>query len=353
MGIFEALRKNLQRTPPSEGEATDDSEARGGSLESQDGREPSEEPVISTRHLAKRFGQEMAVQDLSFEVPRGMIFGFIGPSGSGKTTTIRLLTGFYKPTSGEALVLGEHPSHFSRTERARIGYMPQHFVLYPHLTAWQNLNFAASIYGVELRRNAKLRDLLDFVELTAHRSKVTHALSGGMRRRLMLAATLVHSPELLFLDEPTAGIDPLLRDKFWGYFRDLQKEGRTLFVTTQYVSEAAYCDLVALLVDGKLIALDTPEELRRHAFGGEALDVGSIEPLDAKTLALLNNFSFVRRVIRQDDTHMRIIVSEASTALPVLVEWYRRQDVEIKSIEEYKPPFDAVFVELVRQESAK
>jgi ABC-2 type transport system ATP-binding protein len=136
-----------------------------------------------------------------------------------------------------------------------------------------------------------LRELMDFVELAEHRSKVTHALSGGMRRRLTLAATLVHSPELLFLDEPTAGIDPLLRNKFWGYFRDLQKEGRTLFVTTQYVSEAAYCDLVALLVDGKLIALDTPEELRRRAFGGEALDVSTIEPLDARTLELLNNLS--------------------------------------------------------------
>jgi len=175
--------------------------------------------VVETADLTKAFGKDLAVQSLTMQVPRGTIFGFVGPSGCGKTTTVRLLTGFYKPTSGTLSVLGKKPTDFSKSDREKIGYLIQQFVLYPDLTVWENLNFAASFYGVGLFRWQRLNKLLDFVELKGDKNKLARDLSGGMKRRLSLAATLVHNPELLFLDEPTAGIDPLLRRKFWDYFK--------------------------------------------------------------------------------------------------------------------------------------
>lgn len=175
--------------------------------------------VIHAKGLTKQFGHEIAVQDVTFEIPRGKIFGFIGPSGSGKTTTIRLLTGVYQPTAGDVIVLGRRPKEFVAATREKIGYMPQFFVLYQDLSVWENLNFAASIYGMRFRRAERLKQLLDFVELSEHKHKLARNISGGMQRRLSLAATLVHNPELIFLDEPTAGVDPVLRRKFWDHFK--------------------------------------------------------------------------------------------------------------------------------------
>lgn len=208
--------------------------------------------IIHAAGLTKQFGNEVAVEDVSFEVPNGAIFGYVGPSGSGKTTTLRLLTGIYTPSAGQATVLGREPRHFNRRTRQQIGYMPQLFVLYPDLTVWENLNFAASIYGMGLRRRRRLNEVLEFVELMEHRYKPARQISGGMQRRLSLAATLIHDPKLIFLDEPTAGIDPVLRRKFWDHFKHLQQAGRTLFITTQYVSETAYCDLVGVMADRRL-----------------------------------------------------------------------------------------------------
>ncbi len=237
-------------------------------------------PVISAKNLTKMFGDEAAVQDVSFDVPEASIFGFIGPSGSGKTTTVRLLTGVYTPTDGEVRVFNHDPAKFSQGERARLGYMPQLFVLYPNLTVWENLNFAASLYGMGLFRGRRLKDALKFVELDEHRSKLTRNISGGMLRRLSLASTLVHDPQLLFLDEPTAGIDPVLRRKFWDHFRELKNQGRTIFITTQYVSEADNCDLVGVQYNGKLLLVDTPRGLRHHAYGGDMLDFRTTQPFD-------------------------------------------------------------------------
>jgi ABC-2 type transport system ATP-binding protein len=250
--------------------------------------------VISARHLIKKFGDETAVQDVSFEVPRASIFGFIGPSGSGKTTTVRMLTGVYTPTSGQVLVLGCNPAKYSQNERARLGYMPQLFVLYPNLTVWENLNFAASLYGMSLFRGRLLKEALTFVELYEHRSKLARNISGGMLRRLSLASTLVHDPQLLFLDEPTAGIDPVLRRKFWDHFRELKNQGRTIFITTQYVSEADNCDLVGVQNNGKLLLVDTPQGIRHHAYGGDIVDFRTTLAFDLQSEAMLRSLPFVR-----------------------------------------------------------
>ena len=307
--------------------------------------------VISARHLTKKFGDETAVQDVSFEVPRASIFGFIGPSGSGKTTTVRLLTGVYTPTDGEVIVLDRSPGKFSQGDRARLGYMPQLFVLYPNLTVWENLNFAASLYGMGLFRRKRLREALEFVELYEHRSKLARNISGGMLRRLSLASTLVHDPQLLFLDEPTAGIDPVLRRKFWDHFRELKNQGRTIFITTQYVSEADNCDLVGVQNNGKLLLVDTPRGVRHHAYGGDMIDFRTTQPFDFQAEVLLRALPFVRaKTIRTGPDSMRIIVDQASTATPELMTWAQHQSIQVQAVEEYTPSFEDVFVELVRPE---
>ena len=196
--------------------------------------------AVWARGLTKEFEPGVGVFDVDLDVPRGSIFGFIGPSGSGKTTTIRLLTGVIAPDSGELSVLGLSPIEFDRAARGELGYMPQLSVLYPELSLHQNLDFAASLFGVHWRRRRRrIKEMLDFVDLLPARNRLLRNSSGGMQRRLALAATLIHEPQLLFLDEPTAGVDPVLRRKFWDRFVDLKGQGRTIFVTTQYVGEAA------------------------------------------------------------------------------------------------------------------
>ncbi len=312
---------------------------------------PETELIIKAEGLSIQFGQEYAAKDVSLEIPRGKIFGFIGPSGSGKTTTVRMLTGFYKATEGQATVLGHNPLEFKAEVRAKIGYMPQQFALYPELTVWENLNFAASIYGMDFNRDEQLDRLLNFVNLAEHKSKLARNLSGGMKRRLSLAATLVHDPELIFLDEPTAGIDPVLRRKMWDHFGELQAQGRTLFITTQYVGEASYCDYVGIMVDGRLLMVETPSALRRRAFGGEVVDLQTKERLVYKDLMALRRMPFViGKVSRLDDANgIRLIVNEASKAIPALLDWSHEEHLTVETIEEYFPPFDDVFVKLIKE----
>src|SRR6266487_1560062 len=308
--------------------------------------------VVDAQELTKKFGGEIAVNSLTMRVPRGTIFGFIGPSGCGKTTTIRMMTGIYRPTSGQLSVLGKNPVNFSKSDQEKIGYLIQQFVLYPELTVWENLNFAASFYGVSLFRYGRLNRLLEFVELKNDKGKLAGALSGGMKRRLSLAATLVHNPELLFLDEPTAGIDPLLRRKFWDYFKELQAQGHTLFVTTQYISEAAYCDLVGIMYEGKLLMVETPEELRRKAYGGDIIGIKTTEWIRHENRQKLESLPFVRGKIRViNDQEIEVVVDEANTAIPALIEACKAEGVKIETIEQISPHFDDVFVKLIERES--
>ncbi|MGC9349914.1 MAG: ABC transporter ATP-binding protein [Anaerolineae bacterium] len=306
--------------------------------------------VIWASELRKEFEDLVAVQDVDFEVQPGTIFGFIGPSGSGKTTTIRLLLGILEATSGDVRVLDEAPADFTQATQARIGYMPQHFALYPDLTIRENLGFAASIYGLGLRRRRNMAAVLDFVELSEHRKKSVRKISGGMKRRLSLAATLIHDPDLFFLDEPTAGIDPVLRQKFWERFRHLKGEGKTLFVTTQYVSEAAYCDQVAVLVEGSVLTVGTPEGLRHQAFGGDVVDMKTKQLLSSELIDDLQRLDFVTHAAHVGPDQAHVAVKEASVALPALVLWLEDRGIEIVSVEEHIPTFDEVFVTLIEKE---
>jgi ABC-2 type transport system ATP-binding protein len=217
------------------------------------------------------FGGGAGVFDLNFSLPRGSILGMIGPSGCGKTTTIRLINGIFGPTSGKVQVFDKDPLKFTQAEKALIGYIPQQFILYPTLSAEENLHFLGGIYGMSTReRKEKIPPLLEFVDLTPARKRLARKLSGGMQRRLMLAGALLHEPDFLIADEPTAGIDPILRARIWENFRALRDQGKTLLVTTQYVGEAAYCDKVAVMRKGRLVTVDTPKGLQRQAMGGRS-----------------------------------------------------------------------------------
>ena len=229
--------------------------------------------AIDLVDAARRFGSVDVVRNLTFSVAPGTICGLLAPSGGGKTTTLRLITGVYPPSGGTVRVLGREPHRFTEEERRRLGYMPQQFVLYPELSVRRNLEFMAGIYGLaEPARGQRIATLMEMVVLTGAAGRPAGRLSGGMQRRLQLAATLLHNPELLVIDEPTAGIDPILRARFWEHFRELRGEGRTLVISTQYVTEAEYCDQVVMLRAGGVVAVGSPAMLRRQAFGDDWAD---------------------------------------------------------------------------------
>lgn len=310
-------------------------------------------PLIETKNLGRRFGSEQVLKELDLTVKEGEIFGLIGPSGAGKSTLLRILTGYLSPSKGEATVFGSFPSKFNRDDRRAIGFMPQGFVLYDELSVRQNLNFVAGLYGLKFpRRRQRVRETLEFVELWQHRKKTASNISGGMRRRLQLAAAIVHEPKLLFVDEPTANLDPILRRRFWKEFEQLRDMGRTLFVTTQYLGEAERCDRVGLLVDGRLVAVGTPDELRRKAFGGELVQLAlSGEPSQlGESLKALEAVSHVVEV-RQDENYeepvsrVRLVTQDADVTLPKVLEALNGADV--RSVDLPRPSFDEVFFRLV------
>lgn len=312
--------------------------------------QPSSEPIIVMDRVTRAFGEHVAVRGLSLAVAPGTIVGLIGPSGSGKTTTVRMLTGTLGRTEGGIRVLGEDPMQFSHRTRGRIAYMPQLFSLYEDLTAQENVGFVAALYGIgPFRRRHLIRSALAVVDLTDDRHKLARNLSGGMQRRLELACALVHSPDVLFVDEPTAGIDPMLRQSIWDELRRLRDEGRTLLVTTQYVSEAEYCDQVALIADGELVAFDAPEELRRLVFGGDVLEVnaqGTVEP------EMLSGIPGILRITQPAPRRLMVTTEDAASTTPRIVEALRVRQVEVQSLEEHQPTFDEVFTALVEQHRA-
>jgi ABC-2 type transport system ATP-binding protein len=310
--------------------------------------DPGRAPVVVMRGVGKRFGDFQAVQGLDLTVPEGGLVALIGPSGCGKTTTVRLLLGVYQPSEGACSVFGQPSYHIRRAVRERIGYLPQDFVLYQMLTVQENLGFAAATYGLgPFRRRRQIAAQLDLVGLAEHRKTLARDLSGGMRRRLMLAATLLHEPDLLFLDEPTAGIDPILREQLWQAFRAQQAAGHTLVVTTQYVAEAEYCDAVVLMDRGAIVAHGTPEALRQQAAGGALLDV-TIPDLYT-FLAPLGDIPGVLDVLPRSREQVRLRVEDARAVIPQVTAAVQAAGGTVAAIEERRLSFNEVFVALLER----
>ncbi len=239
----------------------------------------STDPVVVVEKLTKKFGDFTAVNNISFHVQRGEIFGFLGPNGSGKTTTIRMALGLLPATSGTVYTLGEDVSKAARKIRPRIGYMSQRFSLYNDLTVLENLHFYGKAYGLnDAVRDERIRHAIKTAGLDGREKMLTGDLAGGWRQRLALNTAILHRPELLFLDEPTAGVDPVSRRAFWDLLYDLAADGVTIFVTTHYMDEAEHCHRLAFIQRGSLIACGSPEQIKREMMRGEVLE---INPSDA------------------------------------------------------------------------
>lgn len=234
-------------------------------------------PVITVEGLTRTFGAFTAVDHVSFEVERGEIFGYLGANGAGKTTTIRMLCGLLAPSGGRAEVAGHDIARHPTRVKRGIGYMSQRFSLYLDLEVGENLEFFAGAYGLSgARRAARVTAALELAGLSERRHAMTRDLPGGVRQRLALASALLHEPAIVFLDEPTAGVDPGSRRDFWRLIRALAAGGTTVFVTTHHLDEAEYCARVGLMVDGKLVALDTPRGLKREHVPGHQWSVGGV-----------------------------------------------------------------------------
>jgi len=305
--------------------------------------------VATLAGVSKKFDHTEAVADLSLDVAQGQIFGLIGPSGCGKTTTIRMMLGVLVPDDGEVRVMGSDPRHFSTRQREQIGYSPQGFFLYPTLTVKENLRFVAGLFGVGwLRRRRRIPEVLRLLELTDARNRLTRNLSGGMQRRLELACALVHDPTLLFVDEPTAGLDPVLRATIWEFLRHLRSEGTTVFVTTQLIEEIQHCDNVAIMNHGKLAALGSPDALRREAMQGEVVEV-VVENVTQEGLTGVRGIDGVRAVRWTDDGDLRVMVDNASRATPAITQALSAAGADVSAVREYLPSFDEVFTRIVER----
>jgi ABC-2 type transport system ATP-binding protein len=232
-------------------------------------------PIIRTEHLSRRFGHLVAVKDVSLEVRRGEIFGILGPNGAGKSTTIRMLCGILDPSGGRGTVVGYDIEREAEKIKERIGYMTQRFSLYEDLTVLENLTFYAGIYGVPLsQRQGRIAEALELGGLGAHSRQLAGTLSGGWKQRVALACATIHEPPLLFLDEPTAGVDPVSRREFWERIHELTRQGTTAVLTTHYMDEAERCHRLAFIFGGELLDVGTPDEIvQRRALRVAELDV--------------------------------------------------------------------------------
>lgn len=243
------------------------------------------EPSVTLDHLTKRFGDFVAVDDVSLKVAKGEIFGFLGPNGAGKSTTIRILCGLLAPTSGKALVAGFDVSIEPEKVRANIGYMSQKFSLYDDLTVTENIDFFSGIYGVAKdKREARKQYALKIAGLEGRETSMTRTLPGGLKQRLALGCAILHEPPIVFLDEPTSGVDPIARRAFWDLIYQLSEAGQTVFVTTHYMDEAEYCHRLALMYKGKMISLGTPTELKQQ-LGKSSMEEVFVESIEREEAA--------------------------------------------------------------------
>ena len=307
----------------------------------------SNEVAIEINKLTKRFGNFTAIDDLSLVVKYGEIFGLLGPNGSGKTTTINIVSGLSKPTSGQVMVLGHDIMKDTRAVHAALGAVPQETALYEELNAWTNMSLHADLYGVRgPDRNRRISEMLNLVQLYDRRSSRVSTFSGGMKRRLALARALLHDPLLLYLDEPTLGVDVQSRRAIWNYILDLkEKEGKTVLLTTNYLEEAnALCDRIAIIDHGKLVALDSPVEMKRR-YGDTVMEIETASSVSSQLLEQLRKIIGISRVT-QTDKILKIAMSgndlSATGKLITLVS----QDSNIRRIAQREPNLEEIFLSL-------
>jgi ABC-2 type transport system ATP-binding protein len=325
----------------------------------QDGLEPSwhaskylpatlggvTDTAIELRSLTKRFGALIALAGLSLNVQRGEIFGLLGPNGSGKTTLINILCGLSKPTAGQAFVFGFDISRDPRAVRSLLGTLPQETALYEELSAGANMEFHAELYNVPAReREARIAALLDLVQLTDRRNSRVSTFSGGMKRRLALARALLHEPQLLYLDEPTLGVDVQSRRALWDYILGLKQQGKTVLLTTNYLEEAnALCDRLAILDRGHLVAVDTPEALKQR-YGDSVIDLELDREPSAELLQALRDLPGVTDLATRDG-RLRV-TANGQHALAGQVVMLATREAELKSISQREPNLDEIFLHL-------
>ncbi|MEB2333164.1 MAG: ABC transporter ATP-binding protein [Anaerolineaceae bacterium] len=300
------------------------------------------EAVIRVENLTRRFGEFVAVDHVSFEVRAGEVVGYLGPNGSGKTTTIRMLLGLLEPSDGNASVLGFDAFKQSEQVRARAGYMSQKFAIYDDLTVLENLTFYGGVYGITDK--TRIARTLELVGLRGHDSTLTRSLSAGWRQRLALGIALVHEPKLLFLDEPTSGVDPTARRAFWDLIYELAESGVTILVTTHYMDEAEYCERVGIMRDGKLLAMDTPSNLKKNIIAGDVWEVYA-DPLE-KGLEVLPDVDGVLSVSLAGD-HLRTIV-ERGMKKDDLVKGLKGKNLNVRDVVVGEPTLEDVFISLAR-----
>jgi len=312
----------------------------------------SAEPAIVAENLVKRFGTFTAVDDISFTVSRGEIFGFLGPNGAGKTTTIRMLLGLLRPTSGKAVVLGYDVAKEAKIMQAHVGYMSQFFTLYPDLTAAENIAFYGRVYGLspqELERRKE--EIIQMAGLSGRENELTSRLSGGWKQRMALGCAIVHNPELVFLDEPTAGVDPVSRREFWELIYDLARGGATIFVTTHYMDEAEHCQRVGFISQGRLVALGSPSELKAKRMRGQVLEIACS---DAESTVRILQQAQQQGQLALDEValygaQVHVVVPDAQEAQPIIASLLASKGIAVQSIDWIAPSLEDVFISNVRE----
>ena len=299
---------------------------------------------VVVESLVKRFGDFTAVDHVSFETRRGEIFGFLGPNGAGKSTTIRMLCGLLQPTSGRARVAGFDVARQPDAVRQRIGYMSQKFSLYNDLRVGENLRFFAGLYNVAPEALAeRIGWALEMAGLAGREAALTGTLAGGWKQRLALGCAVLHRPPILFLDEPTSGVDPISRRQFWDLIHRMAAEGVTVFVTTHYMDEAEYCNRLALIYRGQLVALGTPTELKQRHMKGELLLVEA-EPLARASEVLASAPGVLDAAMFGNALHL--VVRQAAPAIPVLQRYLEERGLQVGRLEAIEPTLEDVFVSL-------
>jgi ABC-2 type transport system ATP-binding protein len=307
--------------------------------------------AVSLDNLVKTFGSFVAVDHVSLQVPKGEIFGFLGPNGAGKSTTIRMLCGLLSPTSGRASVAGFDVGADPESVKRNIGYMSQKFSLYDDLTVEQNIDFFTGMYGVPRERRQERKDyVLRMASLTERRDSLTRTLSGGWKQRLALGCAILHDPPVVFLDEPTSGVDPIARGTFWNLIGELARTGHTVFVTTHYMDEAEYCNRLALMYAGKVIALGAPSELKRDLAEHNLLRLDTGAPLD--TMRTIEREEGILEVA-VFGSGLHVVVDDVQAATERIRTVLGAQGIAIRRLEQIQPSLEDVFVALIEAEERK